>query len=58
MTTLIIKSNQEPPKETIDRLLELKDEDIVYDNDCPKLTPKMEDALKKVILQNRIKKAT
>lgn len=45
MTTLIIKSNQKPSEDTLDRLSKLKDEDIVYDEDCPEMTPKMEKAL-------------
>ena len=45
MTTLTIKPNQKPSKETLRRLSELKDEDIVYDDDCPEMTPKMQKAL-------------
>lgn len=32
MTTLTIKTNQKPSKDTLKRLSELKDEDIVYDD--------------------------
>ena len=45
MKTFIIKSNQKPSDETLQRLSKLKDEDIVYDDDCPMLTSKMQKAL-------------
>lgn len=55
MTTLTIKADQKPTKETIKRLSELKDEDIVYDDDCPELTPKMQKALACAVAQrNRL----
>ncbi len=55
MTTLTIKADQNPTKETIKRLSELKDEDIVYDDDCPELTPKMQKALACAVAQrNRL----
>lgn len=55
MTTLTIKADQKPAKETIERLSELKDEDIVYDDDCPELTPKMQKALACAVAQrNRL----
>ena len=38
MTTFILKTGQKPSEETIKRLSELKDEDIVYDEDCPEMT--------------------
>lgn len=57
MTTLTLKPNQKPSKETLKRLSELKDEDIVYDEDCPKLTPKMQKALACSAAQrNRLRK--
>ena len=51
MTTLTIKSNQKPSKETLKRLSELRDEDIVYDDDCPEMTPKMQKALACAVAQ-------
>ena len=55
MTTLTIKADQKPTKKTIKRLSELKDEDIVYDDDCPELTPKMQKALACAVAQrNRL----
>ena len=58
MTTLTIKAHQKPTKETLKRLSELKDEDIVYDDDCPEMTPKMQKALACAAAQrNRLKKA-
>ena len=55
MTTLTIKADQKPTKETIKRLSELEDEDIVYDDDCPELTPKMQKALACAVAQrNRL----
>ena len=57
MTTLTIKPNQKPSKETLRRLSELKDEDIVYDDDCPEMTPKMQKALACAVAQrNRLLK--
>ena len=57
MTTLMIKANQNPSKDTLERLSKLKDEDIVYDEDCPEMTPKMEKALACAAAQrNRIRK--
>ena len=58
MTTLTIKSNQVPSQETLKKLSELKDEDIVYDDDCPEMTPKMLKALSCAVAQrNRLLKA-
>ena len=45
MITLTIKPGQKPTQETLQRLSELRDEDIVYDDDCPEMTPKMQKAL-------------
>lgn len=57
MTTFTIKSNQTPSRDTLKRLSELKDEDIVYDDDCPELTPKMLKALSCSAAQrNRLRK--
>ncbi len=57
MTTLTVKSEQKPTPETLKRLSELKDEDIVYDDDCPEMTPKMEKALACAVAQrNRLSK--
>ena len=57
MTTFTIKLDQPPSKETLKRLSELKDEDIVYDDDCPELTPKMLKALSCSAAQrNRLRK--
>lgn len=57
MTTLTIKTNQKPSKDTLKRLSELKDEDIVYDDDCPEMTPKMQKALACAVAQrNRFRK--
>ena len=51
MTILTVKSEQKPTQETLKRLSELKDEDIVYDDDCPEMTPKMEKALACAVAQ-------
>ncbi len=45
MITFTIKPNQKPTDEALKRLSELRDEDIVYDDDCPEMTPKMQKAL-------------
>jgi hypothetical protein len=50
-------SGQTPPQDTLKRMSELKDEDIVYDDDCPMLTPKMEKALACAVAQrNRLQR--
>ena len=57
MTTFTIKTNQKPSEETLKRMAALKDEDIVYDDDCPELTPKMQKALACAAAQrNRLRK--
>ena len=57
MTTLTLKPGQKPSDEAIKRLSQLKDEDIVYDDDCPELTPKMQKALECAAAQrNRLLK--
>lgn len=58
MVTFTIKSNQKPSEETLKRLLELRDEDIIYDDDCPEMTPKMQKAFECAVAQrNRFRKA-
>ena len=55
MTTFTLRSGDVPSQETLKRISELKDEDIVYDDDCPALTPKMEKALACAVAQrNRL----
>ena len=55
MTTFTININQEPPKDVLERLSTLKDEDIVYVDECPEMTPKMEKALACAVAQrNRL----
>ena len=57
MTTLTINPNQKPSEETLKRLSMLNDEDIVYDDDCPEMTPKMQKALACAAAQrNRLQK--
>ena len=57
MTVLTIKENQKPTEETLKRMSALKDEDIVYDDDCPEMTPKMQKALACAVAQrNRAKR--
>lgn len=57
MITFIMKENQKPSEETLKRLSELKDEDIVFDDDCPEMTHKMEKALECAAAQrNRLLK--
>jgi len=57
MKVFTINANQKPSEETIKRLSELKDEDIVYDTDCPEMTPKMQKAFACAVAQrNRYKK--
>ena len=55
---LTINQNQKPTEEALKRLSELRDEDIIYDDDCPELTPKMQKALAYAVEQrNRVKKS-
>lgn len=37
MTEFVLHDNQKPSEETLKRVSELKDEDIVFDEDCPKI---------------------
>ena len=48
-----ISTNQKPSEETLKRLSELRDEDIVYDDDCPELTPKMQKALACAVVERK-----
>ncbi|OON85724.1 hypothetical protein BXO88_10720 [Oribacterium sp. C9] len=51
MTVFSLNENQKPSEETLKRLSELKDEDIVYDDDSPEMTPKMLKALECAVTQ-------
>ncbi len=53
MKTYILEDGQKPSEETLKRLSELRDEDIVYDDDCPELTPKMEQALSRAVAEGK-----
>ena len=56
MTTFTIKPNQQPTEETIKRLSALRDEDIVYDDDSPEMTPKMQKALfESLLIHNTVR---
>lgn len=56
-TVLTIKTDQMPSEETLERLSKLNDDDIIYDDDCPELTPKMQKALACATAQrNRLKR--
>lgn len=58
MATFIMNSNQKPTEETLKRLSELRDEDIIYDEDCPELTPRTQKTLAYAVEQrNRVKKS-
>ncbi|MBQ6132900.1 MAG: hypothetical protein IJI65_01970 [Lachnospiraceae bacterium] len=57
MKVFTIKENQKPSEESIRRLSALKDEEIIYDDDCPEMTPKMQKALACAVAQrNRFKR--
>lgn len=59
MVTVKINALQKPSEETLNRLRELRDEDIVYDEDCPEMTPKMQKAYDCAVSQrNRLLKVT
>ena len=58
MVKFVINEGQQPSNETLEKLRALKDEDIVYDDDCPEMTPKMQKAFECAVAQrNRFKKA-
>ncbi len=48
MVKYTLKAGQKPSEETLKRLAELRDEDIVYDEDCPPLSPDMISFLKEL----------
>ena len=50
-----ISTNQKPTEEALKRLSELRDEDIVFDEDCPELTPKMQKALASAIEERDVR---
>lgn len=55
MIAFTININQKPSAETLRRMSELKDDDIMYDDDCPKMTPEMQKALSCAVAQrNRL----
>lgn len=59
MTEFVLHDNQKPSDETLKRMSELKDEDIVFDKDCSKMTPKIEEALARTAAErNRPQKAS
>ena len=45
MVTYTIDSKELPSEDVLRRVPALRDEDIVYNEDCPALSPKMEKAL-------------
>lgn len=56
--TLIIENSQGPTKEQIAEVEEASRHPIVFDEDCPELSPQMIKALKSaVVKRNRNKKA-
>ena len=56
MTTRASNFTEEELKE-LEVIRNLKDEDIVYDEDCPELTPQMEKAFRCAVAQrNRTRK--
>ena len=57
MVTFTINPGQKLSAESIKKLNEFRDEDIVYDDDCPEMTPKMRKAFECAVAQrDRIKK--
>lgn len=52
MTEFVLHDNQKPSEETLKRVSELKDEDIVFDEDCPKMTHEMEKVLTHAVVEN------
>lgn len=53
-----IEKGQKPTQEEIDAIKAIKDEDIIFTDDCPQMTPAMEKAFRCAVAQrNRAKKS-
>ena len=52
MTEFVLHDNQKPSEETLKRVSELKDEDIVFDEDCPEMAHEMEKVLARAVAEN------
>lgn len=56
ITQITIEKGQKPTKEQLDAIKEIRDEDIVFDRDCPEMTPAMRKSYRCAIAQrNRTK---
>ena len=50
-------TNEPLTEEQLEQLEHAKKMPIVYDEDCPKMTPKMEEAFKKAVAERNAKRA-
>ncbi|MGN0154014.1 MAG: hypothetical protein ACI4A3_06155 [Lachnospiraceae bacterium] len=57
ITQFSIKNGQKPTQEQLDAIKAIRDEDIVFDSDCPEMTPAMRKSFRCAVAQrNRAKK--
>lgn len=57
MKQVFIEIGQKPTQEQLDEIKAIKDEDIVFDDDCPEMSPAMRKAFRCAVAQrNRVKK--
>jgi len=54
--TFIIDKGQKPTEEQLQEIIEAKKHPIVFDEDCPELSPAMHKAFKSSVIQRNRKK--
>jgi|GEM_PF-714273 len=57
ITHFTIKDGQNPTQEQLDSIKAIRDEDIVFDSDCPEMTPRMRKAYRCAIAQRNRSRA-
>lgn len=59
MKQISMEMGQKPTREQLDTIKAIKDKNIVFDDDCPEMSPAMRKAFRCAVAQrNRIKKIT